>query len=130
MNKLNKQQRGTTLIGWVIIIGLIAFFVTIILKVGPLYLEDYKIKSVLASFEDEQGLREKSKRDIKKMLWSKFYTNSIEIVDVERASKDVVNVVKRDGKLAIDINYTTKVHLFGNLSVEADFSHHFDVIFH
>jgi len=43
---LNKQ-RGVTAIGWLIILGLIAFFTLLVLRIAPMYLEFYSAESIL-----------------------------------------------------------------------------------
>ena len=43
MHAIAKKQSGMTFIGWLIVLGLIAFFTLITLKVGPIYLADYKV---------------------------------------------------------------------------------------
>ena len=136
--RLPKRQRGMTFIGWVIVVLLIAFFVTIALKVGPIYLEDYKIKQILSSFDEVEGLRDMSKNEITRKLWQKFYTNSVSAVKITKAQSqtdcekknEYYKVVKKDTKLTIDIHYQAKEKLFGNLSVVVDFTHHFEAIFH
>ena len=35
-----KRQKGMTAIGWILVLMLIAFFALLIMKIGPIYLEN------------------------------------------------------------------------------------------
>ena len=111
-----KYQQGVTGIGWLIILGLVAFFVTLILKLLPVYLENFNVKSSMASMEKESGLYRKSKSQIRKSLISK-----LDINDVKHVKKKDIKVNKRGGSVIIEVNYSVKVPLMGPLSLIAEF---------
>jgi predicted Kef-type K+ transport protein len=55
-----NRQRGVTAIGWLIILGLIAFFVLLTLRLAPVYIEAYKVSSQLKSLNREPNITKKS----------------------------------------------------------------------
>ena len=67
-----KRQQGVTGLGWLIILSLIAFFVFIGLKIMPIYLENFNVKSSLASMEKTNGLFRQTKIQIRKLLQRKY----------------------------------------------------------
>ena len=48
-----KQQRGMTTIGFILIIGMIAFFTAIGVKLIPMYIEYYSVTSILKTIQGE-----------------------------------------------------------------------------
>lgn len=51
MNASTKHQQGLTFISLVFFLGLIAFFVLLGLKIGPIYLDHSKVTNALAEVE-------------------------------------------------------------------------------
>lgn len=104
-----KRQQGVTAIGWLIILGLIGFFVLLTLKMVPSYMEYYKIVSTLESLESEtMG----SPRDITKLIERRFdisYVNTISAKDVR--------VTSAGPQWRVRAKYDSKVHLFYNVYV-------------
>lgn len=108
------RQKGMTGIGWLIVLGLIGFFVLLALKMVPVYLEYYKVVSTLESLAKESGYE--SPREIRDLLERRFdisYVNTI-------THKDVI--IKSAGKhFNVRAKYDAREHLFGNVSVLMSF---------
>ncbi len=51
MNLSPKRQQGLTFISLVFVLGLIGFFVLLVLKIAPIYLDHSKVVSALAEIE-------------------------------------------------------------------------------
>jgi len=105
-----KRQQGVTAIGWLIILGLIGFFVLLTLKMVPSYLEYYKIVSTLESLEAESGLS--SPQDISNLIERRFdisYVNTISHKDVR--------IQSAGNNFRVTAKYDSKVHLFYNVYV-------------
>jgi len=111
-----KRQQGTTAIGWLIILGIIGFFVTLALKLTPVYLENYNIITSLKSMEKTPGLYQKSTGSIRTLLQTK-----LDINDVKSVGRKDLQVVKREGTVFIDIEYSVVVPFAGAISILADF---------
>ena len=111
-----KHQQGVTAIGWLIILALIAFFVSLALKLTPVFIENYNIKTSMQSMERTSGLYNKSKRSIQILMQTKLEINAVKSVDIND-----VQVVKRAGVVYIDIEYSVKVPFMGPISIVADF---------
>lgn len=108
------RQKGMTGIGWLIVLGLIGFFVLLALKMVPVYLEYYKVVSTLESIAKESGFE--SPREIRDLIERRFdisYVNTI-------THKDVI--IKSAGQyFNVRAKYDAKEHLFGNVSVLMSF---------
>ena len=103
------HQKGMTAIGWLLVLGLIAFFTLITLRLIPAYLEFAKVSSVLESLQDEPGITRKSKTEIIKMITKRFDVNDVYDVDPK-----IVKVSKDKGVLKVSINYERREHMVGN----------------
>jgi hypothetical protein len=68
MNVSPKRQQGLTFISLVFILGLIAFFVLLGLKIGPIYLDHSKVVSALAEIEKTSHIEDQSVAQIRDSL--------------------------------------------------------------
>ena len=109
-----QQQKGVTTIGWLIILGLIGFFVLLTLRMGPSYMEYYKVSSTLESMAKETGFGTPS--EIRLMAENRFdisYVHSITHKDLK---------IKPFGQqYLVGAKYESRVHLFGNVFVVMTF---------
>lgn len=112
-----KRQQGVTGLGWLIILSILAFFVFLVLKILPIYIENFNVKSSLASMEKESGIYRKSKAQIRNSLTAK-----LDINDVKHVKRNDIKVNKRGGSVIIEVNYSVTVPLMGPLSLIAEFN--------
>jgi hypothetical protein len=119
------HQEGMTAIGWMLVLGLIAFFTLITLRVLPLYLEYGKVASTLESLREQPDISRKSKSEIVKIVNKRFDVNDVRNVDPKQ-----IKVSKDKGKLKIGINYERREHLVGNVDIVATFDKQVEVVAH
>ena len=112
-----KKQHGLTFISILLILGLIAFFTLLILKIGPIYLNHSKVVNALKAVEQTTDITSKTKQEIKMSLEKRFDMNYVEYVSLN----DDVVIVAQPGYVKVDIDYERVVPIFGNLSVLAEF---------
>ncbi len=123
--KTRYEQRGMTAIGWLLVLGLIAFFTLITLRLVPLYLEHTKIVSVLESLEKEPRLTKMTKAEIYSIISKRFDVNDVRNVP----TTDVIIV--SDGRTTkVGIDYERRTSLFSNIDLVASFSKHIEVVAH
>ena len=65
MNSMKYRQSGMTLISFLVVFIVAGFFVLLILKIVPVYLENLKIVSSLDGLKNESGIVEKSPKENK-----------------------------------------------------------------
>lgn len=118
-----KKQQGVTGIGWLIILGLIAFFVFIGLRLFPIYIEKFSVVSSLESLKNEPQVTKKSKAEILRLI-----TNRFQINDVKNATRKDITITQRAGVLTVSVKYDVKTKLFGPLSLIAEFDESVEVI--
>jgi hypothetical protein len=109
-----KRQKGMTAIGWLIVLGLIGFFVLLTLRMLPSYLEYYKIVSSLDSLQSETGLD--SPAAIRRLLDRRF---NISYVEVIQPTDVIIKPVGPNFQVIAD--YESRKHIFGNVDVVMSF---------
>jgi len=103
-----QQQKGVTTIGWLIILGLIGFFVLLTLRMGPSYMEYYKISSTLESMASETGFG--SPQEIRRMAENRFDISYVTTI----THKDL-KIKPYGQQFKVTAKYESRVHLFANV---------------
>lgn len=111
-----KQQQGMTAIGFMLIIGMIAFFTAIGVKLVPMYIEYYSVSSILKTVQGEADTASKSAAEIEDTILKRLSIN-----EVHRVTKDDITITKEGKKVIIEISYEARVPLFGNIDIVGDF---------
>jgi hypothetical protein len=122
MNLSPRRQQGLTLISITLILGLIAFFTLLVLKIAPIYIDHGKVVSALAALKESTDVEKKGEYEVRDSLNKRFTMNYV--YDV---TKDDIKVIKHGNYLKVQIEYETVVKLFGNLSVLAEFNDFIEV---
>jgi hypothetical protein len=117
MNALPKHQQGLTFISLVFVLGLIAFFVLLALKIGPIYLDHGKVTSALAEIEKTPDIEEQSEAEIRDSLGKRFNINYVDDV-----TQNDITIVRHGNYLKVSIEYEVVRKIAGNLSVLVQFN--------
>jgi hypothetical protein len=118
-----QKQKGLTFISWLVIIVVAAFLLYVGMKILPVYIDHYAIKSVLQSVKQDPLTARKSKRDILKMI-----TKRLDINSIRHVNRDHINI-KRSGKnTTINITYEERRPIIYNLSVVMAFKEEIELI--
>jgi hypothetical protein len=106
-----RNQRGVTMIGWIVLLVPVAIVVYAGIRVGPEYLNYYKVSQALAEtavkLKSDEALTSKSIRD---SLGRRFDTGYIE----NPAARDIV-ITKGEKGWEMTADYETTAPMFGNL---------------
>jgi hypothetical protein len=116
MNLSPKHQQGLTFISLVFFLALIAFFVLLGLKIGPIYLDHMKVTNALAEIKKTPDIETKSANEIRESLNKRFNMNYVNDV-----TQDDITVVKQGNYLKVIIEYEVVKKIAGNLSVLVEF---------
>jgi len=116
-----KKQRGLTFLSIAFILGLIAFFTLLILKIAPIYINHSRVVNALKAVENTTDIVTKTKAEIKTSLEKRFDLNY-----VEHVTNDDIKIVAQPGYVRVDIDYERIEPIFGNLSVLVQFHEGFE----
>ncbi|MCK4841356.1 MAG: DUF4845 domain-containing protein [Methylococcales bacterium] len=117
-----KHQKGLTFISILLILGLIAFFVLLGLKIGPIYMNHSKVVNALAAVENLPDVETMTKHEILWSLDKRFNMNYVDHV----TEKDIT-VTTGGNYVKVEIEYEIVEKLVGNLSALAEFYESFEV---
>lgn len=105
-----RQQRGMTFTGWLLVLAIFGVFALAALRLVPIYLEYYRINSVLSSLEVEMVDGSPSKKDIKSFLDKRFNIESI-----ARIKPSDIKITPKSETWEVRANYDARTEFIGNL---------------
>ncbi|MFW5446590.1 MAG: DUF4845 domain-containing protein [Methylophagaceae bacterium] len=119
-----NNQRGMTLISWVIILGVIAFFATIALRLIPMYQEYFAVKNIMQGMEIELRDNKLTKQQVKVMLIRRFNTGYIssvkdENIEIHRGKNNAF-VTKINIDYEVREPFIAQIDLIGHFELEVD----------
>lgn len=117
MNRSPSRQSGMTLISFMLMFVLIGFFMLLILKLAPIYLENLKVTSTLNALQKEPGLVDRSPKEIIAMVQKRWDINSIDRI----SAADSLTIDKSGGSVRINVDYEVEEHVLANISVLVKF---------
>ncbi len=106
-----KRQRGMTMIGMLLILIMLGFMAIVAMKVVPMYMDFYTVKSTIATVSKE-NVAQMSTEQIHTAIQKRFdigYINSIKAKDLKIRNE-------RTGKV-LDLDYRDERELFYGLYV-------------
>ena len=114
---MKRTQGGMTLIGFVIVLGLVGFFAYIAMKLVPMYSEYYAVKQALKGLQQEPGIANRDPAKIQDLFFRRLYISYAENVKPEH-----VKIERVDGGWTMSVDYEVRKPLMANLDVVGKFS--------
>jgi len=112
----NSKQRGLTAISWLLVIAVAAIFVTLIIRLVPVYIDGFSVYESLESMKTETNLKNFPVKAVKKKLLTRLNINSVYSV-----TGDDIYVTKKSGKTTIEVEYEVRQNVAGNLDLVVSF---------
>ena len=116
MNAQTRQEQGYTLISLTFILGLVAFFFLLLFKIGPIYLDNSKVKSAFSALESQGNLSELAESEIRSSLDKRFNMNYVSDLKAQE-----VKITKQGSYVKVEADYEVVRNIVGNLSVLVEF---------
>jgi len=114
--KLFNAQRGMTLIGWLLTLVLIGYFVLLALRLAPGYLEYLNVAKTLESLQSESTLADMTTAEIRSIIGRRFDVNDVHSIK----PKDVA-IDKQRGQMIIGVDYEVRAPMLGNVFLVTHF---------
>ncbi len=115
MNTPFKQQ-GLSMLAWLVILFTVSIFVTCAVKLSPLYLDAWTVRSVIENVVKKQTVNTESPALIRKAISRQFTANRIETIKLRD-----IKIIRDKGKITIDARYEKRVALFYNIDAVVKF---------
>ncbi|QJD30151.1 DUF4845 domain-containing protein [Methylococcus geothermalis] len=120
-----QRLRGLTFISFAVLMAVAGFFMMLLFRIGPVYLNHYKVRSSLESLKSDPELLEKTREDILKALERRWDINMVDGV----TTKDV-KITRSEGVLRVQIAYEVVKPVMGNIDALIRFDDRIEVARH
>lgn len=110
------NQRGMTMIGWILVLLLIAFFAMTVMKLVPVYLNGFKVASIVDSLKKDREVSSMSNRQILSKLSKRFDIDMVSGVEPED-----IYIEKGQGVKIITVDYEVRKNFLGNIDFVISF---------
>ena len=117
-----KYQQGITIYGVAFILLLIGFTEFTILKLFPVYMENFTISSSLESLEKDPEQQYMGVMAVRGALMKRFGMNN-----VTQAGSDDISITREGQTSYVDVNYEVQVPFIKNISLLVTFANHAEV---
>jgi hypothetical protein len=114
---MKRTQSGMTLIGFIIVLGVVGLFAYVGMKLVPMYSEYYAVKQALKGLQAEPGIANRDPGTIQDLFFRRLYISYAENVQPEN-----VKIKRIDRGWQMDVNYEVRKPIIGNLDVVGKFS--------
>ena len=119
MNRSLARQRGFGWLGNLLFIILVGSVVLSVLKIGPYYLEYYKIRGSVEALKKRDDMGTMTVEQIRRALNEQLYIDQVD----ERLKPDNVKIRRNVSQIQIEVKYEIRDHLAGNIDFVLLFEH-------
>ncbi len=115
-HKISLKQKGVSLVGllmWSIVLVLVAITS---LRIAPAYIEYSSIKKNLSAVAKDPNLQNVNLNQIRLA-----FIKRAQIDDIKSISGQDIKIDRENGRVILSANYTVKIPLFSNVSLNIDF---------
>lgn len=114
---MKRNQRGMTLIGFVIILAMVGVFIFMGMKLVPMYSEYYAVKQALNEMAKESDISKQDPARIKDAFFKRLYISYAENVKSEN-----VKIARKDAGYVMTVDYEVRRPLIANIDVVGHFN--------
>ncbi len=113
---MRHNQKGMALMGWLIVLALLGFSLTVFFKLFPVYLEDYGVKQAFEKTVSDPDISNQLPDQVREHFSKYLVTNFIKVVTPEK-----LMITPKDNKKNIQLDYEVRKHFIGNIDFVISF---------
>ena len=117
MNR-QRNQRGITLIGFMVLLCVAGFFAYLAMRLVPMYIEYFGVVKAMEQVRSEPGSAQKSVEEIRRDLGAKFDT---QYVDDNSVPPQAIQLKREAGGATLRVAYEKRVNFMYNIDLVATF---------
>ncbi|UXY51480.1 DUF4845 domain-containing protein [Pseudomonas tohonis] len=117
------SQRGLSILGWLVVLAIVAFLASTAFKIIPHYMDYYALEKLIKSVENEKGQAISTPRDFLDYVRKGMTVNSIRDIDLEKA----LQVKVENNDFYATLKYEKREPLIENLDLVVHFDKEFRV---
>jgi hypothetical protein len=114
---MKRTQRGITLIGFIIVLGVVGLFAYVGMKLFPMYMEYYGVKQAMRALASEPGIGEADPRKIRDLFFRRLYINYSD----DNITNDHVDIKRSGDGWQMVVKYEVRKPMIANLDVVGRF---------
>ena len=112
-----RKEKGLTLLGFLLVLGVVLFFAYAGMRIVPMYLEYHALGNALSKLEDDPSAKnmtpQKIKQSIQTSLWASYASNNIK--------NEHIHISKKSGGVNVRVKYEIREPFIGNISIVGSF---------
>ena len=112
-----SREQGLTFLSFLVLLFIIGFFTLLAVKIGPVYLDHYKVVSTLEALKSDKNLASRTRDEILTSLERRWDIDMIDSV-----SKDNVAITKDSRRLKVEVAYDVAKPILGNVEALIHFN--------
>lgn len=120
---LARSQKGMSVLGWMIVLALVAFFASTGFKMFPHYMDYMALEGMIEKVETDPALGIRTTRDFYEHVEKGMTVNGIRDLKLE----DALEIKLEGGEFLVHLQYEKREHLIENLDLVANFDKEFRI---
>lgn len=117
-----NRQSGLTFISILMLLVIFGFYVYLGLKLLPIYLEYYKVKSVVSAVQKENQTAQQTPEQIRQTLMNRFYIN-----EVRRLTGKEIKIKPVPAGTLVEVEWEVREPALGNVDMVVYFNEKFEI---
>ena len=118
-----RAQKGMSLLGWMVVLALVAFFASTGFKMFPHYMDYMALEGMITKVETDPALDIRTTRDFYEHVEKGMTVNGIRDLKLE----DALQIKLEGGEFLVHLQYEKREHLIQNLDLVANFDKEFRI---
>ncbi|MCG2582436.1 MAG: DUF4845 domain-containing protein [Marinobacter sp.] len=116
------RQGGASALTMMVMVLFFGGLLTLVIKLGPAYLDDLTIQEALESLDGTEGLSQMGPAQVRTLINKRLSVNNVRGFDAKNISVD------KDGELVvIKVDYEVRNNLFSNVDTVVHFKHEYEM---
>lgn len=118
-----RSQQGLSILGWLMVLAVVAFFASTAFKVMPHYLDYMSLEKIITSVETDKALEVRTVGDFYNHVSKGMQVNNIRDLDM----RDILKVKVENNEFQAHLKYEKREPLIENLDLVVTFDKEFRV---
>ncbi len=120
---LARSQKGMGLLGWLILLSVVAFFASVAFKMFPHYMDNMALEKAIMSVETDKALGVTTVPDFRMHIVKSMQVNSIRDLNLD----DAMDVKIENNEFRVHLKYEKREPIIQNLDLVARFDKEYRV---
>ena len=121
--KFARAQKGMSLLGWMVVLALVAFFASTGFKMFPHYMDYMALENMINKVETDSTLDISTVREFYEHVEKGMTINGIRDLNIE----DALEISLEGNEFLVHLKYEKREHLIENLDLVANFDKEFRI---